>query len=203
MIHNGSIINPHALAAWNLYRLHKTSYTMWKKISSKTVFDHPRIKLQEDTVELPNGHQTEYVLLDEKGGDAAGILVINDEGKILLIHEYVYPINQVMIEIPGGGIPEGEDPSAGAMRELQEETGFSAHTFIKLGEYFPQERRSSRKMSVFLAKDLEVNPLPQDDEENIEVHWYSEKQVEDMIRTGVITNVHTLAAWTLYKLYKS
>jgi len=170
----------------------------WRTIDHEVVFEHPRMTLIEDRVLLPDGKQTKY-LRYKRTGDAATIIALR-EGRILLQQEYSHPPNEVLYQFPGGGVPDGEDIAAGANRELMEESGFQG-TLTKIGWYFVDNRRSDGKMHVFVATDLEEAELPGDDEEFIEHDWYSEDQIDELIREGDATNGHMLATWTLFKAW--
>lgn len=175
---------------------------MWKTISSKVILNHPRLKVLEDKVELHNGHKTDYVRIDARGC-AATVIAVNDSGQILIQKEYSYPPNEVLYQFPGGHVPENEDTQVGANRELQEEAGLKSNNLQLLGEYFGHNRRSAYKVFVFLAQDLEQSNLDGDLEEDIKSYWFSEHEIDDLIRNGEIRNASVLAAWSLFKLRKT
>jgi ADP-ribose pyrophosphatase len=170
----------------------------WKKISSKVILDHPRIKVIEDMVELPSGKITNYVQFENKGRTVT-IIARNNEGKIWLQKEYSFPPNDEIYQFPGGLSPLNESAKVGANREFSEETNMFARKLEKLGDYYFNDRRTSLKCHVFLATDLVEKKTIGDDEENVEGLWLSEEEMEDMIREGRIKNVGALAAWSLYK----
>ncbi len=172
---------------------------MWKQLASKEIFSHPRIVITEDTVQLPSGAEVDYLKFKE-GENYATIICKNSTGKILLQKEYSYPPNQELFQFPGGGIGEREDISEGANRELMEESGLRATCLTHLGSYLTNNRRSNSRMHVFLATNLEDSHLAGDQEESIKSQWFSEREIEDLIKTNQIINVHVLAAWTLYSL---
>jgi ADP-ribose pyrophosphatase len=107
-----------------------------------------------------------------------------------------------MLELPGGLIPEGEDPKQGANRELMEEAGLRAERLTLLGEYFVDNRRSNRRMQVYLAEELAEASLPGDLEEQIETAWFTEGEVDELICQGQIVNLSILAAWSFYHARK-
>ncbi|MDA3839663.1 MAG: NUDIX hydrolase [Patescibacteria group bacterium] len=176
---------------------------MWKILSTKKIFEHPRITLLEDDVELPNGHKTKYLKF-EAAQNAATIIAKNDEGKIMLSKQYSHPVQEVLWQFPGGGVPLSEKPEDGANRELIEETGHRASNLKLLGDYLMNNRRSTQKMFVYLGTDLvEDNSLEKDLEEgDIENFWISESEIDQMIVDNKIDNNHILSAWALYKLQK-
>lgn len=173
----------------------------WQIISQQTVFEHPRIVLVEDTVRLPNGEQIQY-LRYRRDGDAATIIALREDGKILLQQEYSHPPNEILFQFPGGGVPKSEDIFEGANRELMEECSLRGK-LEKIGEYYIDNRRSEAKMHVFVASDLEEADLPGDPEEFIEHDWYSEKQIDALVADGELKHSHPLATWALFKAWRN
>lgn len=172
---------------------------MWKKLSQKILLQHPRITVIEDHVELPNGHQTDYLHFAHTH-DSATVICENEQGQILVQEEYCYPLNAIGIQLPGGGVPLHESPLDGAIRELQEESGIKAHDLIPLGEFYTHNRRTPEKQHVFYATKFSQSKIPHDIEEDIKSYWMDKHTVEEKIISGEIHNVHFLASWALYKL---
>jgi ADP-ribose pyrophosphatase len=171
---------------------------MWKTISSKELFNHPRLTLIEDVIILPNGNKASYLRYKDDGSCAVTIIAKKDR-KILFQREYSYPSNQKLFQFPGGVVPVNEEPEKGANRELMEEMGYKANQLKLLGSYLMDNRRSTQQMHVFLAIDLIKQALEKDIEEEIESYWFSEDKIARMIKNGEIINVHSLASWCLYK----
>jgi len=175
---------------------------MWKTVSSKEVFKHPRLTLVEDEVILPNGIKTKYLKHKDSGGCAATVIAKKEDGKILLQKEYSYPPNKKLFQFPGGNVSDGEKAEDGANRELMEEADLKADKLELLGSYLVNNRRSAAKMFVYLATDLGEESLEGDQEEDIESFWFSENEIVEMIKNDEIENCHVLSAWSLYKIKK-
>jgi 8-oxo-dGTP pyrophosphatase MutT (NUDIX family) len=171
---------------------------MWKTLSSKEIFSHPRLTLIEDEVVLPNGHNTTYLKYKENGGCGATIIAQRPDGKILLQTEYSYPSSQKLFQFPGGEVEPNESPEIGANRELMEEGKLMAHRLDLLGSFYSNHRRWTEKIFVYLATDLEQKSLPGDPEEEMEDFWFTESEITQMIKTGQIPNHYVLTAWCLY-----
>lgn len=121
---------------------------MWKTVSSKEIFNHPRLTLIEDEIILPSGHKTTYLKHKDDNGCCVTIIAKKD-GKILLEREYSYPQNQKIFQFPGGRVSKNETPDEGANRELMEETGFRANKLELLGHCLINQRRSTEKCMFF------------------------------------------------------
>lgn len=172
----------------------------WKKLSEETIFEHPRLTLIEDTVELPNGQQTKY-LRYKRTGHVATIIAINDEGLILMQREYSHPPNEVLTEFPGGSVPNDEDIAKGANRELMEECGLRGDMEL-IGSYYADNRRTDARTYVFVATNLQEAHLPADAEEFLEHDWHSEEAIDAMVANGDIKHAYVLASWMVFKSWR-
>ena len=172
---------------------------MWKKLSSKVIFKHPRITLIEDEVMISSGKITRYLKFED---GRAATLICKRRNKILLQKEYSYPPNRILLEFPGGSISIKKDANKEANRELMEETNLKANNLELLGKYLMNNRRSNTLMYVYLVTELVEESLSGDDEEVTEQIWVTENEIDDLIRKGKFENSYSLAAWSLYKVHK-
>ncbi|QQS21328.1 MAG: NUDIX hydrolase [Candidatus Moraniibacteriota bacterium] len=172
---------------------------MWKQLSSKEIFRHPKVTLIEDEVELPSGFRTTY-LYTKHVVDGTTVICRKPDRTILVQREYSYPVNDWLWQLPGGLLLPGEAVEMGANRELMEEANYRANRLTLLGDYYYDHRRQKGKMFVFLGESLESSSLPADPEEEnaIESFWFSEEEIDEMIRAGKIENSRFLSAWCLY-----
>lgn len=170
----------------------------WKMISSKVVFEHPRMVLAEDVVELPDGKKIDYLRYASAKMHSVAIIAINEKQEILLQREYSYPVHRVVWQLPGGGIKDGEDTIAAANRELSEESGIVGASCEILGSYYVNNRRSDEKQYVVLCKNVRLQQGKRDEEEFIENHWIPITDLSAMIAKGEIDNIYLLAAINLW-----
>lgn len=177
---------------------------MWKKLSSREVFSHPKVTLLEDEVELPSGMRSTYLHV-KHAVDGATVICRRPDGMILIQREYSYPTGEHLYQLPGGLLLPDESVDIGANRELMEEAGYRAGKLTALGDYYYDHRRQKGRMFVFLGEDLEEAKLPPDPEEEgaIESFWLTEGDIEAMIKKGEIENSRFLSAWCLYRVQSS
>lgn len=177
---------------------------MWKTLKSKKIFEHPRLTLIEDDIELPDGTESKYLLFEDKG-DCVTVICRNDDGQIILQKEFSYPVRKEIYQLPGGAVPHGENIKDGANRELMEELGYKSDKLIQIGKYLMNNRRSKSFMYVFLAEDLVKDDLKEDrdaTEAEMVNDWVEESVIDDKIKNGEIINSHALASWCIYKSLK-
>lgn len=170
----------------------------WKTLQRTEILKHPRMHIVEDDVQLPDGKTTKYVRHAPGAPASVTIIAINDANEILLQKEYSYPPNEIMWQLPGGGVESGEDITAAAQRELSEESGITAKDCMLIGSYFTNNRRSDQKQFVVVGMNLEDNNIQGDDEEFIESRWTAREEIDRMIREGQVANVNMLAALNLW-----
>ncbi|MDQ4073498.1 MAG: NUDIX hydrolase, partial [Thermoproteota archaeon] len=104
----------------------------WKIISTKKAYSSFFIDLYEDTLDI-DGKNKIYIRGIRKDYSTIVPFMSNDE--ILAIKSYRYLVDSFQIEVPSGYIDEGESAQQAALRELKEETGYSARKLIPIGTY--------------------------------------------------------------------
>lgn len=169
---------------------------MWKKLSSRTLFKHSHITVQEDIVLLPDGNKTSYVFTPSTHDSVIAIAVADNT--LLLQRELSYPTGEVLWQLPGGSLHKGESPIQGALRELSEESGFSARKTTLLGYFYAQNRKSNKKQYVVLCDDLYEKKSAADPDEFIETQFVPIPIVKRMISTNEIKNINLLAALNVW-----
>ncbi|MGM9970548.1 MAG: NUDIX hydrolase [Anaeroplasma sp.] len=172
-----------------------------KKLSSDLIFEGKVVKIVKDKVMCPNGRESIREIVRHNGG--AGVLCITNDNKILLIKQYRYAYDEIIYEIPAGKLEEGENPYNAAMRELEEETGNKASELIPLGSIYPTCGYSSEIIYLYLATNCEHTRQHFDDDEFIEVFYFTIDEVKKMIINGTIKDAKTICAFNNYLLLKN
>ncbi len=169
------------------------------KIDGTIAYDGGFLKVHRDTVSLPDGKHTKREYIRHPG--AVVIIPVLDNGKVLLERQYRYPNDRVFIELPAGKIDPGEDPLACAMRELEEETGYSATDWQFVSTIHNAIAYSDEHLDIYLARGLTAGEVKLDDGEFIETITVSVDEMLDWVRSGKITDVKTvIGAFWLDKL---
>ncbi len=167
------------------------------RLSSELVYRGRMAVVYTDQVRLPDGSSSTREYLRHTG--AAAILPLLDNGDVVLIRQFRYPVGRVLWEIPAGKLTRGEEPLSCAQRELKEETGYTAGTWQPLLSYHPCIGYSDEVIHIFLARDLQPGPVELDQGEFLTQHTVSQAEVQELLSTGAVTDSKTLIAlqWLL------
>jgi ADP-ribose pyrophosphatase len=167
-----------------------------KTVSVERLHEGRIINLREDTVALPSGRVAKREIVEHKG--AVAILPVRENGKIVLVRQYRKPAEEVLLEIPAGGLNAGEDPAACAERELMEECGLRAGRMTKLFACLLAPGYSTELIHIFLAEDLEDKTAQPEEDENLEIVEYSLDELLQLLDAGQIRDAKTIAAVLAY-----
>lgn len=167
-----------------------------KGLNSKFTYNGKILDIYVDEVSLPNGRTSfrEYI----KHPGAAAILAVLDNGNILMVKQYRYPAGDILLEIPAGRINENEDPASCAVRELEEETGYSAGEIVPYMDIFLAPGYSNEKIYVYLATNLKKTGTNWDDDEFLEILEIEPKKIKEMILNNEIPDSKTAAVILKY-----
>jgi ADP-ribose pyrophosphatase len=161
-------------------------------LNRKTVFTGHIFNVEQVELQLPNQDQRTYDLVVHK--KAVTILPIDSDQRIWFVRQYRLGMEKEILELPAGVFNDGEEPETCAARELREEIGMSAKIIRRIGESIMSPGYADEYMYYFLASELTKDPLPQDDDEFIEVVKIPLEKVYEMVYRGEIIDTKTLAA---------
>ena len=140
----------------------------WKLIDSKVAYSG-RFPVREDLLEAElDGRRMTYTYLDIRR-DAVAVLALTAAGEAVLVRQYRHPLRRATLEVPAGALDPGEDPAAGALRELEEETGYRAGAMRPLGVYHPSTPLLPLMMRLYFATDLHYHAPKRDEFEIMRV----------------------------------
>ena len=163
-----------------------------KTLSSEYVFKGKVIDVRRDDVEISNGHKSIREVVEHSGG--VTILAVKDNGNVLFVRQFRYPIKNESLELPAGKLEQNENPDSAAPRELEEETGFIADKWTNLGYIYTSIGFCDEKLYLYLAQNLTFKKQDPDDDEIIECEEYPMSQVLEMIDNGTINDSKTICA---------
>lgn len=163
-----------------------------QRLSHRVHYDGRIIRLELDRVIEPSGVEVSREVVRHSG--AVVILPILDDGRIVLIRQYRYAVDRVLLEVPAGRLEPGEDPEDAARRELQEETGYFARELSALSSFYPAPGYTDEKMFLFRASGLEMRQASPDEDEYIEVFPMTVAEAHDQLGREETADAKTLVA---------
>jgi len=168
-------------------------------IARNTVHKGRIIEVDIDVVKLPTGHMVDMEIVRHPG--SVVLLPIPEPGKIILIRQYRYTIDRWIWELPAGSLKPNEDPDKAAPRECEEEIGLVPHKITRLRGYYPTPGFCDEEMIYYRCEDLRA-PAPdstarKDDDEEIEPRTFTMDEARELIRSGEIVDLKTVAGLTL------
>ena len=170
-----------------------------KQLTSEYIYNGKIIKLRRDTALLPNGKTSTREVIEHNGGVSA----LTDSDEVLFVKQFRYPYMEIVTEIPAGKRDSAdEDPLACGKRELKEETGAEAESFIPLGKLYPSPGYCGEVIWMFAATGLSYGEQHPDDDEFLSVEKIPLEKAVQMILSGEITDAKTQAAVLKLKLLK-
>jgi len=154
------------------------------------IFRGRRLWIENKRLMLPNGVERDAVIVHPKG--AVAILPVTETG-YLLLRQYRYAIGQYIYEAPAGTMEDGEEPAETARRELIEEAGMAAKTFIPRGFIYTTPGFTDEKIWLFEARGLTPShEYGKDADEVIEVKPVTREKTDAMVQDGTICDAKTI-----------
>jgi len=158
----------------------------WEEISREEAFKKYSRKIEKVMFRLPDGTESDFYL--KKEGPFFCILAITKDKKIILAKQFRPGPNEILLELPGGGINEGETPEQAIERELLEETGYRGKAKL-VAEAFDCAYSTARRYC-FVAADCEKISEPQNTStEMTEVVLLPLDEFRELLRSGKMTDV--------------
>lgn len=160
-------------------------------IESTQLFRGKLLDLRRDRVLLPDGNECLREYVRHQG--AVAIIAVRDDGQLLFVRQYRYPLERPFLELPAGKIDPGEGILETGTRELLEETGYRAEEWRHLGVMHPCVGYSDERIEIFLARGLRraAEPTP-DSAEFLDVLSLSLADALAAVRSGAITDAKTI-----------
>lgn len=160
-------------------------------ITTTKIYDGKIISLQKDVVRLPNGKTSERELIKHPG--AVAIIPITEDKKILFVEQYRKPLERSLIEIPAGKMEPNEKPEVTAIRELEEETGYTTNELIYVTSFYTSPGFADELIHIYMADKLEQldEAIPGDEDEFVEVIELTLDQAQDAIMNQRIRDAKT------------
>lgn len=149
------------------------------------------------TLRLPNGSEGDWECIRHPGGALA--VPVTPEGKLVLVRQYRFAAKGRILEFPAGTVEINESPDETIKREIEEETGYRAGKWQKLGQFLLAPGYSDEIIYAFLAQDLVKleKPPAQDDDEDMETVLFTPEELETAILAGEPIDAKSISSFFL------
>jgi 8-oxo-dGDP phosphatase len=171
-----------------------------ERLASREIYRNPWLVLREDDIRRPDGSPGIYSVVDKQ---TYALVMAYDRNRFRLVEQFRYPLGARRWEFPQGTAPDLADaePAELAERELREETGLRATSFEALGQIDTAPGMTSQRGWVFLATGISEGEADlEHEEQDMRSAWFPREEVEQMIRSGVIADAQSIAAYALFLL---
>jgi ADP-ribose pyrophosphatase len=168
--------------------------------SSRVLLEDKRFQVVEKNLVTPDGRQRVRRIIHHPG--AVVLLPLLDDGRVCLIYNYRITAEERLIELPAGTLEPNEAPLTAAHRELAEETGYRAGEMELLTTFYSSPGMMDEKMSLFVARQLQLGPTALDAGEEISPLLCTWDEALAMVREGRIQDAKTLAGLLYYDAFR-
>ena len=141
---------------------------------------------------LPDGRKAGRELVLHNGG--AGVIAIDEDKNVLMVSQYRKPYDQMILEVPAGKLEKGEESQSAAIRELEEETGYTAEKVTYIGKYYPTPGYCSEITYLYFAQNLTFVGQKLDHGEFVELKKIPLSELVDMVMNNEIPDAKTAIA---------
>ena len=167
-----------------------------KTLSSERIYEGAIINLRRDQVTVQNG--TSYREIVEHNGGAV-LAAITPEGRMVMVRQFRKPAERVMLEVPAGKIDAGEEAVQAAVRELKEETGYTAGKVKHLASFYPSVGYSEEVLHLYLCTELTAGDTCFDENEAIDIVEMDLEELYRMALKGEIQDAKSMIAIFMVK----
>jgi len=162
------------------------------QLASEVTFKGTLLEVRSDKVKLPNGGTGTREFVVHPG--AVLVVPVLDDGRLVMERQFRYPLKRVMLEFPAGKLDDGESPLACARRELEEEAGYAAAKWRRLGVIHPEIGYSNEFIEMYEATGLTHVGQRLDEGEFLDIVAMSEDELLATYDCGGFTDGKSVAA---------
>jgi ADP-ribose pyrophosphatase len=167
------------------------------RLGGRTLLEGGFLEVHKDDVRLPDGGASTREYIRHSG--AVGVIALLDDGRLVLVRQYRYPVGKVLVELPAGKLDPGESQLACGMRELLEETGYTAREWAYGGVIHNAAAYSTESLWIWLARGLVAGKARPDVGEFVETVIMGLPELEALAERGELPDIKTQLAlhWLL------
>lgn len=161
-------------------------------LRTETVYRGCVVTLKRDRIVEPGGIEAVREVVVHRG--SVVMLPRLEDGRVVLVRQYRYPVRQELWELVAGTLEPGESVLRAARRELMEEAGYRARRIRHLFSFYPSPGFLTEHIHVIEARDLVRSRARPEPDEHLEVALFTLEEIDRMIASGEIEDGKTLLA---------
>jgi ADP-ribose pyrophosphatase len=172
-------------------------------LKQRLFYQGRKFNFEVNRLRLPNGSEGDWECIRHPGGALA--VPVTPDGKLVLVRQYRFTAQGRLLEFPAGTVEKHEDPLTTIQREIEEETGYRAHRWQKIGSFYMAPGYSDEVLYAYLATDLEKleTPPEQDADEDIETVLMTPQELEQAILEGAPVDSKSITSLLLARQFLS
>jgi ADP-ribose pyrophosphatase len=175
-------------------------HNSWERLESRKILEAGDgkatfMELFQDRVRTSKGQVVTYTRYN--ASDVVIVVPVLQDGRLVMIRQYRYPLDKVLLEFPAGHVEGGEAPGTTAQRELEEETGYSAGRLERVYSYHPSVSRSNQTVHIFKAGGLAEGKARHDGGEDIVIELLAPEVLREQIAQRKVESAGTLISFLL------
>ncbi len=163
---------------------------MERTLRSVRAFKGGLISLRVDEVERAGGGLATREIVEHPGAVA---VIAWDGARLAMVRQWRHAAAQTLLEIPAGTTEPDEEPMATARRELAEEMGIGAGSWVTGPSFFTAPGFCTERLTLFLATELHPDETPPPDDEQIERSWLTLEEALEAVDRGAVMDAKSIA----------
>lgn len=160
-----------------------------KTLSSRYIYRGRVVNLRQDTVTSPGGPLKREIV---EHAECIVVVPLTGNHSLYMVRQFRKPVEKFLLELPAGGIEDGETPEEAVKRELQEEIGFLPRKLRYIGGFYSAPGFCTEYLHLFMAEDLKMSRGTAEDTHEIEVVEVSLSEVPRLIKKGEIEDAKSI-----------
>jgi 8-oxo-dGTP pyrophosphatase MutT (NUDIX family) len=174
----------------------------WKTLKSKNILQNRIFSFNEEQVLSPKNKKFPVWVMDVPTW--INIIPVTSDNTVIMVKQYRFGNKEITLEIPGGMSEPNEDPKSAAIREMQEETGYTSENVIEIGSVSPNPALMNNQAITYLAFDVELTSIQNlDTMEDIEIIEINLEEVPKLIQNKTIDHALVVSAFYFFDKYKA
>jgi 8-oxo-dGTP pyrophosphatase MutT (NUDIX family) len=172
---------------------------LWDSVENEIVGEFSAFCVRRHLMRSPRtGDLHEFHVVDVP--TCVQVIAFTADDRVILVEQFRQGVQRVSLEFPAGVVDDGEDPVTAAVRELEEETGYTAEHAELLGDFDSDPAIQSNTIKVIVARGCRADgERDQDDGEDVDVSIFASTEIYGLIDEGRIRHSASISAWHMYE----